>query len=276
MDGEVAQLAALVISANHRLAYPQDPMRWFAGQRAFARCGEIRFEAATKRGRDKPVFLPLAASPSGWLDALPRSGTRRAVLGFERRDEELIPGETLPDRIAAGFAGGGSLWTMTTENGDGATLGWRGTWRLGFPAARDGRIWAVRYTATRATPQQRGRSVAAATTELRHALAAMSEFAWEHEAKAANTHFTSALALLEGEEDPLTQAHPMGPADTLDAPARHLLFATQRGWTFDNPELWSDAKLDDASGRDYAQRAEALYDAVTAAIIAAANASLFS
>lgn len=274
MDGEVAQMAALVISANHRLAHPDDPMRWFPTQRAFSRCGAISFEAATKRRSRKPVLVPLAETPQLWLDALARSGTTRVVLGFERQDEEMVPGETLPDRISAGFAGGGSLWTMTTETGDGAALGWRGRWSLAYPAARNGRFWAVRYTATAARPQPLGRSVDAATRELRHALAAISEFAWEHGATQANAHFTSALALLEGDDDPLMAAQPPGPADTLSEAARRLLFAAQRGWTFDNMELWAGLDFDQTTWQRHARRSEALYDAVTAAMVAAVNASV--
>lgn len=274
MDGEVAQLAALTISANHRLSHPEDPMRWFATQRAFAHCGSIRFEAATKQGEGRPVMVPMAETPPAWLDQLARSGTTRAVLGFERQDEEVILGETIPDRIAAGFAGGGSLWTMTTEAGDGPALGWRASWRAAYPQAKDGRIWAVRYTATAAAPQDLGRSLEAATTELRHALAEMSEFAWSHGVKQANLHFTSALALLEGDHDPLPLDRPAGPADTLSDPARRLLYAAQRGWVFDNMELWAKMDFDEPTWRDHARRAEALYDAVTAGIVAAVNSSV--
>lgn len=274
MDGEVAQLAALVISANHRLAHPGDPMRWFATQRAFARCGSISFEAATKRRREKPVMVPMAETPPSWLEQLARSGTSRVVLGFERQDEVVIEGETIPDRIAAGFAGGGSLWTMTTEDGEGSALNWRANWRVGHPNAKDGRIWAVRYTATAGTPQPMGRSVAAAATELRHALAEMSEFAWTHDVKEASLRFASALSLLEGGDDPVPISHPPGPADTLGEDARRLLHAAQRGWMFDNMELWAQTKADAAILRDHARRSEALYDAVTAALVAAANSSI--
>ncbi len=273
MDGEVAQLAALVISANHRLTHPDDPMRWFAGQRAFARCGSISFDIATKRSGGKPARTTMAETPPAWLDQLARSGTARVRLGFTRQDEEVIPGETIPDRIAAGFAGGGSLWTMTTETDDGRALGWHGAWKVAYPNARDGRAWAVRYTATAAEPQDPGRDVAAATVELRHALAEMSEFAWERQAREANLRFTSALALLEGAPDPLPIDHPAGPADTLSEPARRLLHACQRGWVFDNLEIWGKLKLDEAEWRDHARQSEALYDAVTAAIVSAANSS---
>lgn len=274
MDGEVAQLAALVISANHRLAHPGDPMRWFPTQRAFARCGSISFEAATKRRAGKPVLVPVAETPPVWLDQLARSGTTRVVLGFERQDEEVVVGETIPDRIAAGFAGGGSLWTMTTETGDGNALGWRAAWRVTFPEARDGRHWAVTYTAIAADPQPLGRSVTAAATELKHALAEMSEFAWSHGVKEANVRVTSALALLDGAPDPLPLSRPESPADTLPEAARRLLFAAQRGWIFDDMELWARTEFDQKTWRDHARRAEALYDAVTAAIVAAVNASV--
>lgn len=273
MDGEVAQLAALVISANHRLTHPTDPMRWFATQRAFARCGSISFEIATKRRQGKPARTTMAETPPVWLDQLSRSGATRVRLGFTRQDEEVIPGETIPDRIAAGFAGGGSLWTMTTETDDGRALGWRGAWKVGYPSARDGRVWAVRYTATAAEPQDPGRSLEAAAIELRHALAEMSEFAWERKARDANIRFTSALALLEGAPDPLPIDHPAGPADTLSEPARRLLHAGQRGWVFDNLEIWGKLKLDEVEWRDHARRSEALYDAVTAAIVAASNSA---
>jgi len=271
LDGEVAQLAALAISANHRLTHPNDPMRWFATQRAFARCGSISFDIATKRGQAKPTRTTMAETPPAWLDQLARSGTKRVRLGFSRQDEDVIPGETIPDRIAAGFAGGGSRWMMTTETDDGRALGWHGAWKVAYPSARDGRVWAVRYTATAAEPQGPGRDIDAAATELRHALAEMSEFAWERDAKAANVRFTSALALLEGAPDPLPVENPAGPADTLSEPARRLLRASQRGWVFDNLEIWGKLKLDEAEWRDHARRSEALYDAVTAAVVAAAN-----
>lgn len=274
MDGEVAQLAALVISANHRLAHPKDPMRWFPTQRAFARCGSISFEIATRRRNEqKPALTTMAETAPAWLDQLARSGTRRVYLGFTRQDEEVIPGETIPDRIAAGFAGGGSRWTMTTETDDGRALGWHGAWKVAYPNARDGRIWAVRYTATAAEPGEGASDIGSAAVELRHALADMSEFAWERAAKNANIRFTSALALLEGAPDPLPIDHPAGPADTLTEPARRLLHAAQRGWMFDNLELWGKLELDEAEWRDHARRSEALYDAVTGAIVAAANSA---
>lgn len=273
LDGEVAQLAALVISANHRLKNPHDPMRWFASQRAFARCGSISFDLATKRRKQKPTLVPMAETPPAWLEQLARSGTKRVVLGFERQDEEMIVGETIPDRIAAGFAGGGSLWTMTTETDDGRALGWRAGWKAAYPNARDGRIWAVRYAATAAEPQPPGRDIGPASVELRHALAGMSEFAWSHDAKEANARFASALALLEGDPDPFPIPHPAGPSDTLAEDARLLLNAAQRGWMFDSTEMWGKLKVDEQSWRDYAQRSEALYDAVTAALVAAVNSS---
>lgn len=273
MDGEVAQLAALVISANHRLTHADDPMHWFADQRAFARSGEIRFEIATKNTAGPAQMRTIAQSPRDWLEQLPASGTVRACLGFERQDEEAAEGERIPDRISAGFAGGGSRWVMTTQTANGDTLGWRATWKAAFRNARDGRLWAVRYTATAGAPQLPPRDIVAAATELRHALAEMSEFAWSYGAKEANKRFTSALALLEGAPDPLAYPPKVGPADTLSHEARCLLRAAQRGWMFDDMSGWGDLKVDEDTLRDHARRAEALYDAVTSAMVAAVNSS---
>ncbi|HHB80241.1 MAG TPA: hypothetical protein ENK83_00620 [Aliiroseovarius sp.] len=271
MDGEVALMAALVISANHRLMNPQDPMLWFRDQRAFARCGEISFHAATRLANGDIGEVMLAGSASEWLDQIATTNTRRVVLGFERRDEEIVPGETLPDRIAAGFAGGGSRWIMTTEPAEGDPLAWRARWRVGFPDAQDGRIWEVRHTATTGASQPLGRSVEAAATELRHALAEMSAFAWSHDVKQANSVFTSALALLDGAPDPMGLNRKLGPIDTLSDPARRLIQAAQRGWVFDNMALWDRVAIPREELRVFGQISEALYDAVTAAIVAASN-----
>ncbi|RME16968.1 MAG: hypothetical protein D6801_04370 [Alphaproteobacteria bacterium] len=273
MDGEVAHIAALVISANHRLRNPHDPMVWFSRQRAFARVGSVHFEIATDEAPGKVRRTTVARSADEWLEQLARSGTRRVLLGFERQDEEIVPGETIPDRVAAGFAGGGSRWTMTTESDSGHALGWRAGWRAAYPKASDGRIWAVRYTATAAEPQSPGRGIEAAATELRHALAEMSEFAWSHDAKDVNRRFTSALAILEGAPDPIPVPSSTSAADTLSEPARCLLHAAQRGWMFDAMEQWGRLAVDEATWRDYARRAEALYDAVTNALVAAVNSS---
>lgn len=273
MDGEVALMAALVISANHRLLHPKDPMMWYPRQRSFSRCGEISFWAVTRGKSGRMSRVKLAGTPEEWLARLAPSGVKRAVLAVERRDEEIEPGKTLPDRIAAGFAGGGSRWTMTTESDRGETLSWTARWRVGFPSAEDGRIWAVHHLATSGRPSPLGRDLGAATTELRHALAEMSAIAWSHGVKGANRMFTSALALLDGDTDPLQMDRPVGPVDTLPDPARRLIMAAQRGWVFDNMALWEGLALPPDEARAFGRASEALYDAATAALVAAANAS---
>jgi hypothetical protein len=42
---------------------------------------------------------------------------------------------------------------------------------------------------------------------------------------------------------------------------------------FDNMDQWGPLKVDEPTWRDHARRSEALYDAVTAAIVAAVNSS---
>jgi hypothetical protein len=51
------------------------------------------------------------------------------------------------------------------------------------------------------------------------------------------------------------------------------LRAAQRGWMFDDMAQWGPLKVDEATWRDHARRSEALYDAVTAAMVAAVNSS---
>ncbi len=274
MDGEVAQLAALVISANHRLAYPGDPMPWFEDQRAFASCGRIGFRAPTRRRFGKPRHMPVADTPAHWLELLTGSGVARVVMSCTRQDDAVIPGETLPDRIAAGFAGGGSLWTMATETGDGGALCWQPGWRAAFPTAKDGRIWEANYMAQPCTGAEAGPDVGAAAATLQDALSSSKSFAEKHHFSQVTEIFASALRLLEGGPDPLSVPRPPGPADTLEPTARRLLFAGQRGWTFDNLGLWKDQDFSADLWTRYAALSEALYSAVTTAITAAVNSSV--
>ncbi len=274
MDGEVAQLAALVISANHRLANPGDPMEWFADQRAFASCGRIQFRAAEKRRFGGLRHVPVAETPNLWLDLLAGSGVARVVMSCTRLDQTPGSNDTLPDRIAAGFAGGGSLWTMATETGDGGALCWEPGWRAAFPTAKDGRIWEANYMAQPCSGPENGPDVATAGATLFDALTASKSFAEAHQFTQVAGIFTSALCLLEGKPDPRPVPRPPGPADTLEGPARNLLFAGQRGWTFDNLSLWRDQDFSADIWTRYAELSEALYCAVTTAIKSAVNSSV--
>jgi len=273
MDGEVAQLAALAISANHRLACPQDPMEWFAGQRAFSSCGQIGF-CATKRTRfGKAKHVPVANTPSSWLDLLGDSGVERVLVSCVRQDESGPEEDTLPDRLTAGFAGGGSLWTMATQSGNGGVLCWQAGWRAAFPRAKDGRIWQAEYYAHPCNGEMPQVSVQSASQTLAHVLQEAQTFAQLHEFSRVAGIFASALNLLEGRADTLNVPRPPGPADTLDAPARKLLFAGQRAWIFDNLDTWRDQDFSHDIWKRYADLSEALYSAVTAAIVAAVNSS---
>ena len=274
MDGEVAQLAALAISANYRLANPDDPMPWFAEQRAFATCGQIGFRAAVKGRFGKLRHVPVADTPSSWLELLEHAGVERVVINCTRLDQEPEPGEeVLPDRLMAGFAGGGSLWTMATHAPDGGALCWQAGWRAAFPEARDGRIWRAEYFAEPCLGARLQADVDQASAVLAAALQDAISFATKNEYSRVAALFGSALELLETSRDPLDIARPPGPADTLSPSARRLLFAGQRGWIFDNMGLWRDQDFSQALWKRYAEISEALYSAVTAAIVAAVNSS---
>lgn len=269
MDGEVAQAAALTISANHRVAHPGDPMPWFATQRAFDRCGSIAFHTEGKRRFGKDRRVPVAETPSGWLERLETARVTRVVLSCTRQDKE----NTIPDRLSAGFAGGGSLWAMTSETSDGGAIRWVPGWRAAFPRAEDGRIWAVEYLAEPAVPVDSGPSVNSVAALLVDSLAAIHDFARQHQFNTVAAIFASALALLAGGADPRPVPRPPGPADVLSPDARNLLFAAQRAWVFDNLSLWRDQDFSQDTWRDYARLSEVLYNDVTAAMVAAVNAS---
>ena len=274
MDGEVAQLAALVLSANHRLNHPADPMPWFPEQRAFSSCGRIGFRAAAKRKFGAARHVSVADTPSDWLNLLANTGVARVVLSFTRQDDDVVMGETIPDRIAAGFAGGGSLWAMATETGDGGALCWQAGWRAAFPTAKDGRIWEAEYLAQPCVNRAGWPDVAKASENLEAALKAIKSFADDHHFSQIAAIFQSSLQILRGAPDPIPVPRPPGPADTLSPAARRLLDAGQRGWIFDRLGLWKDQDFSADLWARYADLYEQLYVAVTTAIVAAVNSTV--
>jgi len=274
MDGEVAQMAALAISANYRLTHPDAPMPWFDRQRAFASCGEIGFCAPRTGASGRTRDVRVAETPAHWLRLLSERRVKKVQISCTRQDTLEQEDDVLPDRLAAGFAGGGSLWTMATISPEHGTLCWQAGWRVAFPAAEDGRIWKAEYYGAPCEPAPPGAPVEAATQALSAILHKARDFAAQHGFEAITTQFASALALLSGEVDPLGLSRPPGPTDVMHPAARRLIFAAQRAWIFDNLELWRDQDFSQEAWHSYADISEALYGAVTAAIVAAVNADM--
>lgn len=248
-------------------------MAWFANQRAFASCGQIDFRAKLRGPFGKTRRVSVADTPSLWLDLLGESGVERVLVTCKRQDTDCAEDEYLPDRLTAGFAGGGSLWTMVTLSNNGGALCWQAGWRAAFPQAEDGRIWKAEYLAEPCHESDPNLSVEEASQALGAILHEVRDFAETHEFSRVAAIFASALDLLAGRDDPLNIPRPPGPADTLDEAARRLLFAGQRAWIFDNMDIWRDQDFSHDIWKKYADLSEALYSATTTAIVAAVNSS---
>src|SRR4051812_302762 len=105
MNGPIAQLVSLTCHGNAFLR-GTSVAQFFPGNSTCRFCDRVSFVELRRRLFGRRKTIELAGRPDAWFEYLKRSGARGIRLRREERNEG-----GLPDRIAAGFVGGGGAWT---------------------------------------------------------------------------------------------------------------------------------------------------------------------
>lgn len=230
-------------------------------------CESIQFVDATRMRQGRREENPIAGNPAAWFEHLSRSGTRRLRLSFQ-------PSEASGrgDFETVGFVGGGGNWWILSEDAAGSTYGWLSRWLVGNQDAPDRRIWKVTYGRLGEATGPGGPSVSASVTALERSLEAMARFSRERANAAFVDSIEGALSALRT-DDPRGYHRDLAPPDILPAPALRLLDACQTGWVFGGMGSWNDQVFDGDAAVEYARVSGEYWATLTAAIVAAANAS---
>jgi hypothetical protein len=267
MNHPVAQLVALTCHGNAHLRGARAAVPFFPGNSTCAFCDRIDFAAA--EGWLARTERTIAATPDDWFVHLERTGANALRVLREPQNHPLAP-----DRMTAGFAGGGGRWMLAAANGAGFAY-WSANWSVWNRDAPERRIWRVTYrlvrTSTRPLPPDP--PPADATRTLSEALVQIRDFAHDHHCDPFTARFDDAIAALSGSGARHGYHRDLAGESQLSEASLALLDAAQSASVFGGMGSWNDLGFDDADAGEYERVSAALFDALNVAICAAANES---
>jgi hypothetical protein len=229
-----------------------------------------QIEFVIPRGGDE--YTPVAPDPLAWFATLKKLGCRG--LRLHNAPMEQKPGiGPLEERMMVGLVGGGPRWLIEAVMPTRCEV-WEGYDRLGDREDPDQRIWLCGYLMLgEAEPQNDAdRDVAGATVDVRSALADIEAFARDFPGAPFAENFAGARATLEGAASTYPAIDFLDLTD-LSPDARRLIAAAAEAWVFGAMGSWNDIGVDAAQKQRYDATSEALFNALTRAVIAAANSS---
>lgn len=263
MNGPVAQCVALVCHGNAVLGGRRG--LYFHGNSTARFCDSIAFAELSPGGE----AVTLAEAPDAWFAWLARGGVTSLRLGRAEQNRPLAS-----DRMTAGFAGGGEVWTIAALRPGGESEAWQGHWQVWNQKAPGQRIWRVTYVRHAAPAPATADTLAAARAELSEALGAIHAFAEGHDGGGFAESFARARAALSGAAPAKRGFHrDLAPEGTLGAEALAVLDACQHASVFGGMGSWNDQSFAGAEGEAYERVSERLFRALNRAIAAAASES---
>lgn len=261
MNGPLAQVVALTAHVNAAIdGIPFPP--FFPNHFTAAFCEWIEFGTLTRDSDDTPLFVTLAPDPASWLEWLEARQCTGAWLTWHAENPEIAP-----DRMLAGFVGGGGRWQILTPTDEGL-LGWVAGWRIGNREAQNRRIWQVGYALAGVVPGDslpsddfpRARDALRRALEEIHAFAAARPYLDQF-----TESFAMALSLVGGKTRP-RGPNELAPEGVFTDAEQGVLDACQAAWVFGGMGSWNDLGFDPEEQPEYDRVSENLFQAINAAI----------
>jgi len=271
MNGEIAQIAALTCHGNAFLSGKPE-VRFFPGNSTCQYCERVIFVALKKSVFGIVRKTEVADTPDAWLALLKSRGALGIRLGRSSHDE---PG--IPDRMSAGFVGGGGTWMMEVLLPRQTSEFWVPRWEVGNRNAPDRKIWRVTYgcVSEAKTSPLTAPDLTRATRELAEGLKDIREFSVRQGTDGFTNWFDEALNTIAAKGSNQHIYHPdLAPGGFLSDEAAVLLDACQQAWVFGGMGSWNDLLFDGEDQRAYERVSEGLFEAVNRAIQEAATSSL--
>ena len=270
MTHPVAQFVALTCHANAFLQGRRVP-RFFPANSTCTFCDGIKFFGVTKTLLGKIREEEVARSPDAWFAYLHAADISAIRLARTPQHHPRIP-----ERMSAGFVGGGGTWAMEAVQQNGQRAIWLSRWEVWNQNAPELRIWRVSYGRVSVR-----RAAAAPVTALeslagrfRSALADIHRFSERHNCAGFTARFSKAIETLDAEGEKRHGHHQdLAPDGCLPALALRLLDACQSAWVFGGMGSWNDMAFDGEAQVEYERTSEQLFLTLNEVIQAAANAS---
>lgn len=267
MNGPIAQSVSIVIHGNAFLNGSELPR--YEQNSTFAFCEKIVFVKLETGKSGGPREAIYAENPKDWYRMLLREHCSGLRLSFRSRNKDGVP-----DRMLAGFVGGGGDRFLETIMPGGSDL-WAARWEVGDKNAKDRRIWRVAYgCVAKADTQASSIDLHKRAAELRGALSNCRLFAEGNDLDNFARCFRNAIETIESKGEKRYGFHKdLAVESTVSLLAEILLDACQSAWVFGGMGSWNDLYFEGESMKKYNELSERLYQAVNNAIVDAANES---
>ncbi len=267
MNGPIAQIVALALHGNAVLSGANSTD--FLAQNSTAQfCQSIQFvlEEPTWFGFGTPEKRTMISPEQWFADLKQRKAIRIGVRWVTSKEKSA------PDRMLAGFVGGGGTWTMQIQFPDGTFEQWVSEWAVDEPRRKiDGKIWKVNYR--RAYSGKESLSavpVSEAKRNLELTLTDIQAFSSRKDVKPFTAMFEKALSALRREPGSEGYHRDLS-LKALAGDSYAILNAAQHAWVFGGMGSWNDIGFDGNDAKEYDRVSERLYQALVRAIPAAVD-----
>lgn len=273
MNGPVAQMVALVCHGNAYLQ-GQSTIEYFSRNSTCQFCESVKFFEVKNATTPNPIERPIATSPDDWFPLLKKTGVAGLRLIADPANRPNIS-----DRKSAAYAGGGKIWTIEELRDGGQSGYWAQKMVLGDQNAPEQRVWQMSYgrvgqgpTSPPPLPDALARAHAALFATLREMLS----FASAHERlDPYSEYFSRAIETLSSNGQFLHAfSRDLAPENFLTPGTVALLDAAQTAFVFGGNSGWNDLAFEGGDQVIYEELSDKLFETITEATIAGANASL--
>jgi hypothetical protein len=269
MNGDVAQIVALTCHGNAVLR-GKKTSRFFPSNSTCRFCDRIEFVEMVKplfrNQREKVV----AQTPDSWFQWLARKGASGIRLWWSRGNEVGTP-----DRMLAGFVGGGGTWTMEVRVPSGMSALWVARHDVWNQDAPDNKIWRVTYG--HVSDQDRSTlpelDMLAVSEHLLIALQDIHRFSDAHDCGGFTRCFDRAIGYLTT-SNRSGFPNDLAPKGSISPVAEAILDACQSAWVFGGMGFWNDMGFDGKDQLEYNRVSKELFEALTDSLSSVATSSV--
>ncbi len=272
MNGHIATAVAIVCAGN-RFLQGGDIGAFWPDAAVFNFIKLVEFRHPPSSGKDTDDYPLVASDPMEWFDNLK---PRRHGLRLHHTVPVRGPSQKLdvPDRMLAGFVGGGQRWLIETPGETESEL-WEPFHRIGDRNDPQRRIWKCTHILQARVPRAGLDADAARVTlddavaRLRKALVHIETYARDETYDSFAEIFNEATDTLDAGKPSLAGDDPMAPYTNFSDRQAAVFEACSRAWVFGGMGSWNDI----GGGERYDRVSQALYDSLNDCIAAVANST---
>jgi len=270
MNGHIANAVALVCAGNRFLA-GNDIEGFWPNAPVFKFMKLVEFRHPPSSGKDADDHPLVASDPMDWFDTLKpwcRGLRLHSVIPTRGPNQQL----DTPDRMLAGFVGGGQRWLIEAA-GETESEIWEAFYRLGDRNDPERRIWKCTHILQGKSPRSEADAepvlkLDEAVTRFRKALVHIETYARDEKHDDWAEIFNEATAVIDAGKPTIEQGGMARFTGFNDAQAA-VFEATSRAWVFGGMGSWNDL----GGGERYDRVSQALYETLNDCIAALANST---